>query len=260
MGKLVLFLLISAYSFAQVNTMTIQGNDYTFVGDSFREWRTPRTGATPEERYPEVVWNDLDTYLSAFVKDAILANQDLDLAFPNQPSSSLVRNPWIADHPAAFDPIMDVTRLLEFGDRPGSVAASSFNSTDVGYRIIVDRELWNGFYYRGGEYINAYQSAFEQRLRLMHHEFGHALLHHDHRCIYSSQRIQEDPNWGHIYSSYPAIMATGACGSLGPPAWGQSRSVLSNFEVAVRHFFRYYNILPRSSRTAKGRYRDVIDN
>ena len=260
MGRIILFLFVCFSMNAQVNTLTIQGEDYTFVGDSFSEWRTPRTGTTPRERYPEIVGDDLNTYLSAFVKDAILANQNLDLAFPNQPSTSLVRNPWIADHPAAFDPVMDVTRLLEFGDRPGLVAASSFNSTDVGYRIIVDRERWIGMYDRGGEYINAYQSSFEQKLRLMHHEFGHALLHHDHRCVYSAQAIPEDPNWGFIYSSYPAIMATAECGPIGPPAWGQSRTVLSNLEAAIDHFFRYYNILPRSSRTAKGRYRHVIDD
>ena len=260
MGRVILFLFICFSMNAQVNTLTIQGEDYMFVGDSFSEWRTPRTGITARERYPEVVETDLNTYLSAFVKDAILANQNLDLAFPNQPSTSLVRNPWIADHPAAFDPVMDVTRLLEFGDRPGTVAASSFNSTDVGYRIVVDTYEWNRYYDRGGNRINAYMSRFEQRIRLMHHEFGHALLHHDHRCIYSSESITVDPYWGHTQSSYPAIMATSECGSIGSSAWGQTQAVLSNLKVAVRHFFRYYNILPRSSRTAKGRYSHVIDD
>ena len=241
---------------AQITTMTIQGDEYTFVGNSFSEWRTPRTGATTEDQYPEIVSTDLDTYLMAFVKDAILEGKDLDLAHRGQISDNLLRTPWFLELPNYMDllrPRYDDTNYLVFANRPAGVAGSSFNSVDVGYRIEIDPTLWNSLN-PGIILVNFGHTLFERRLRLMFHELGHALLHYDHRCVARRQWISIRPSSGsRQLGYYVAIMGTAECGYLSD--FERTDSDLGTFSVSRDEFFSDFRILSASPRpsSTKGR-------
>ena len=258
MGRIILFLLISAFSFAQVSTMTIQGDTYTFVDGSFSELRAPRTGTTVQEQYPEIVSTDLNTYLMAFVKDAILGGKDLDLAHHGQTSDNLLRTPWFLELPNYRDllrPRYDDTNYLVFANRPAGVAGSSFNSVDVGYRIEIDPTLWNSLN-PGIVLVNFGHTLFERRLRLMFHELGHALLHYDHRCVARRQWISIRPSSGsRQLGYYVAIMGTAECGYLSD--FERTDSDLGTFSVSRDEFFTDFRILNRSPRSSSSKGRGL---
>ena len=258
MGRIILFLLISFIGFSQVDHMTIQGVDFQFVDGSFSELRAPRTGATVEEQYPEIISTDLDTYLMAFVKDAVLSGKDLDLAHRGQISDNLLRTPWFLELPNYMEmlrPRYDSTNYLVFANRPAGVAGSSFNSADVGYRIEIDPTLWRDLN-PSIAIVNFGHSLFEKRLRLMFHEFGHALLHYDHRCVVQRQWISIRPQDGsRQLGYYLPIMGTAECGYLSEIE--QTESNLNDFMVSRSEFFTYFNILSRSPRSSSSKGRGL---
>ena len=199
--------------------MTIRGVSYQFVGDSFEKYRTPRTNSDGfyELDWAEINSGNLESFVKAFVHDAITHGANLDL-------SDSARN------------------RLVFADLPEGIGGTSSGSQQPGYRIIIGRHVWNvdlpRFYSNNRLII--------ERTKLIYHELGHALLHAGHIC---------DVQVGIGAPSYYAVMATGTCaGENGGPGYSFQETHgynLSTIEGLIDHLFETLILLP-NSQAAKG--------
>ena len=205
---------------AQLN---IADTEYVLLDDmGITNLRTPRTNA---ERFSELNWSEinsgnLDSFVKAFVRDAVTHEATLDLS--------------------------DSRRVLEF--RPPSfwhdpqIGGSSYGSRAPGYEILINRDVWDRVFPQ----LYGSRSGIEQ-VKLIYHELGHALLHAGHVCdIYVGT------------TQYNSVMYTGTCGSN--VRFQEDHGYdLRSIEIWIDHFFKFSRLITLSnSQAAKGP--DVIHN
>ena len=224
--KYLLLFLVCFNLNAQLN---IRGTEYTLLDDmGIPNITVARNEAT---RFPELNWTEinngnLDSFVKAFVRDAVVNRAELDLS--------------------------DNRRILEF--RPPTfwsdprIGGSSYGSIAPGYDILINRDVWD----------RVFPMLYPDRVgiaqvQLIYHELGHALLHAGHVCDV----------WVGSTSHY-AVMATGTCaGENGGPGYRFQEDHgynLSRIEGWIQHLFDFEDVyeLSRSQATRKGP--DVIND
>ena len=160
--KYILLLFIVCFSLnaqTPASSMTIGGVDYEFVGDSFSSYRL--------SDYSDINPDDPLSYIHAFVRDAIVNEQDLNLGGNSRETitfTGLSRQ----RHTLNRNTITFVDQATFYAGN--TVYATSYQSTCPGYILTINRGVWNDDL-----------TDFEKR-RLMYHEFGHALLNKEHVC------------------------------------------------------------------------------
>ena len=185
MGRIILFLLISAFSFAQMNTITIQGDDYQFVGNHMMEYRTSTTEYSIDE-------SDPSSYIDDFIRDAILNEQDLDLVPTNNRYANIV-------YGYALTLRLNTVTLVPSRWYLGKTIQGSSWVPNGGYIITINQDRWN--------IIDS-----DEKFRLMYHELGHALLMKDHICDVTEAWTTPDGGRSHqLHEDILGVMATGAC-------------------------------------------------
>ena len=225
MGRIILFLLISFVGFSQASQITIQGEDYQFVGDYMMDYRMPRPTtyqANIQTRYSDIQnWDDPNEILHAFIRDGILRGANFDFG-DSTSFMSIVGD----DHWNCVD-CRYPGRSSE--NLPGG---SSYNSHLPGYRIALRQSYWDTFTEERGSY-------YYGRLNLVYHELGHALIHLDHSCN----------NYGIMYSPR-------GCTD------GRSHYHEGTWENSLNIMFGATNYIRRSTRStsSKGSHTHVIDN
>ena len=203
--------------YAQLN---ISGTEYMLLDDmGITNLRVPRTN---EELFPEIDLDDLDTYVKAFVRDAVTHRAEIDLSDTRHIAE--IRPPSNWNH-VNTDPTLQPT-------------ASSYNSSDGGYEIRINRYWWDWIDFTFPEDNGSI------KIMLLYHELGHGLLHAGHVC--------EQHNF------YRAIMATSTCQvNKGGPGFTETRYRLNTIEGSLDHLFE--RILPlNQSQVAKRRGPSVI--
>ena len=177
---------LSIHAQVVTNHITIRGERYEFVGDMDLDLRTQ-----PERsvRYNNLRHDDLNTYLTSFIRDAIYNEQDLNLGS----SISLIVN-------GVSLPINTMTFVDQdsfYGGR--RIGGSSWRSWYPGFIITINRLIWDWVNSRG-------------KLKLMYHELGHALLMKDHICDVTEAWTTPDGGRSHqLHEDILGVMATGAC-------------------------------------------------
>lgn len=178
-----LLILTSNFSFSQVESMTIRGVEYMFVGDSFMEYRDGRI------IHPYYT-NNLMLYVQPFVENAILAGENLDLG------ETITTGGYMLD--GLESPLLHNT--IVFGDGyygetvSNNIGGTSFFTLYPGFSITINRYWWDRY-----DEIS--------RRKLIYHELGHGLLHRGHDCDATLSR-----NAQRVRFYERSIMATGACG------------------------------------------------
>ena len=183
MGRIILFLLISAFSFAQMNTITIQGDDYQFVGNHMMEYRTSTTEYSIDE-------SDPSSYIDDFIRDAILNEQDLDLVPTNNRYANIV-------YGYALTLRLNTVTLVPSRWYLGKTIQGSSWVPNGGYIITINQDRWN--------IIDS-----DEKFRLMYHELGHALLNFGHVCQYTVYWDRNEYGHGQSFTD-GGIMSTGEC-------------------------------------------------
>ena len=200
MVRLIILLLFCLSANAQVSTMRLYGESFTFVGDSFSEFRSPGDYSSIDE-------NDLNSYLRLFVRDAIVTGLDLGLDITNNRDQvSLYRR----QTGVRINVLNNSVNLVD-EEFYGSYTVTSTTGPDRTYRVGGSswRDGWREFIITVNRHVwNTIDSS--KKRQLMYHEFGHALLHRAHDCVKTNKwYYNNSTDWGRV--EYRAIMYTGAC-------------------------------------------------
>ena len=189
MRLLILIGLISFnFTYAQMaSSVTVRGVEYQFVGDSNAKYRVSGD-------YSSIVADDPNTYLDVFIRDAILNGKDLNLAHNNSNTYNIRYGYNIA---ARMNSIRLVpSRFYNSGRIGGS---SCLAPGTAGFIITINEFIWGNF-------------SDREKLSLIYHEFGHALLQYGHIC-HSTRGLVPSGDSGRAWAwiTTRAIMATAEC-------------------------------------------------
>ena len=205
---------------AQLN---ISGTEYVLLGDLSTQYNSHRSDA---ERFPELNWNEINagnftSLVKAFVRDAVTHDAEIDLSDRHilriVPSSN-----W--DY-------INTNPMLQ-------PAASSYNSSDGGYEIRINRYWWDWISFTYPE------DSGIIKIKLLYHELGHGLLHAGHLC--------------EQYGLHRAIMSTTTCQvNRGGPGFTETKYRLDTIEGWIDHLFERILTLSQSQ-VAKSRGPSVI--
>ena len=189
---------ISLHAQTITNHITIRGERYEFIDDMNLDYRTQPLRPV---RYAGLDHNDLNTYLTTFIRDAIYNEQDLNLGV-----SSNVNTNGVLLH---INTMTFVGHQSFYGGR--NIGGSSWRSWYPGFIITINENIWRRY------------SNSRQKLKLMYHELGHALLMKDHICDVTQAWTTQDGGRSHQNNGdILGIMATGACDTRsGGPGYNQ---------------------------------------
>ena len=188
MRKLILLMLMTLSLHAQTvtNHITIRGERYEFIDDMNLDYRTQPLRPV---RYARLDHNNLDTYLTTFIRDAIYNGEDLNLGRSIDVNYNGVILP--------VNSMTFVDSEAFYGGR--RIGGSSWRSWYPGFIITINQQYWRGVGNR-------------DKLKLFYHELGHALLMKDHICDVTQAWTTRDGGRSHQnYGDILGIMATGAC-------------------------------------------------
>ena len=182
--------------------LIIADTEYVLLSDmGVDRINTPRVNGS--NRFDDLVWSDINkgdltSIVKAFVRDAVTHGGDLDLS----------------------DRHVFELRPATFWSDP-RIGGSSYNSTDPGYYILINENIWNS--------LNGINKVL-----LSYHELGHGLLHAGHIC--------------HSYGGIAnAIMSTATClVARGGPGLSPTSYRLDTIEGLIDHLFATLIILPNS--------------
>lgn len=187
MRLLILISILSLnFTYAQMaESVTVRGVEYQFIDDSNAKYRTAGD-------YSSIVFDDLNTYLDVFVRDAILNEQDLNLASNDNTIHRIVYGSRIN---VPTNSIVFVPNTFYNNQR---IAGSSWLQNGVpGFVITINEFYWNN-------------ASDREKFKLVYHELGHALLQFGHICNSTKAQISSGPRaWTWITER--AIMATAEC-------------------------------------------------
>ena len=182
------------------NTVTLQGLDFQVVSGN-EYFFTPRTN----DDYNDINENDLNSYLRAFVRDAVLAGEDLNLWLDPRIAPQAVSQ-WETgavfrcgeNQPDRYYVIrtntIEITTNTYWCLNPAPVA-TAWASDRPGYAITINANSWH------------HRRADDKR-RIMYHELGHDLLYAPHLCETVDVR-HSVPGYSYIQPTL-GIMGTGA--------------------------------------------------
>lgn len=244
--RYILLLLVVSLQ-AQVTTFSIRDVEYQIV-DGMEYYTTPRPNLNP---YSDIDIDNLDTYVHAFVKDAILSGKSLDLSVSGRSLLTQYATKVGTQTIRGYE-VTIADNSVNFVDGDGfylglNIGGSSWNSVQPGFRITINRDL----YYTH----TSYQTDTNKR-ELMYHELGHALLHRAHVCSYSAIRIDTGTY------EVPSIMSTGSCGRYFSD-WNPGEVTgydMSVWKQAIQYMYDTVVLLPRASISSKSKTPNVIHN
>lgn len=243
MGRLIVLLLFCAFANAQaepVSSVSIGGVEYEFVGDNnawFRVddvwWKTVHTvgdlnGPILAENEDEIT----ESYVRAVVREGIINGIDLNLSVGDFTRNILRVSPTsesviVPDNSVTFvDPSFYPNPL---------VGGSSWDSSEPGFIITLNRDHWN-------------RISYTAKVDLMFHELGHAIYGFGHVCHHTSIE-------GSSFK-YRAFMSTGACSvAFNGPGYEEAPSPydLATFDGTVAHYFGYTTPLGTITRKQSGK-------
>ena len=209
MRTFILFIVMCFGVNAQADKMNIQGTDYHFVGDSFSEYRSPGDYSTIDEE-------DLHSYLKLFIRDAIVAGQELGLDPSGNTSIFPVSHARQSRYRIYNVPRNDITFAPDdFYGVTSGIQGGSYRDGARDWVVVISRYEWNR------------ASSIEKR-RVVYHELGHALLHKNHSCKRTERWEVSERQVRQISATQTAtvvipvgrydlaVMGTGACGPVVP--------------------------------------------
>ena len=186
---------LSIHAQVVTNHITIRGERYEFVDDMNLDYRTQPQRPV---RYARLDHNDLNTYLTVFIRDAIFNEENLNLSV-NYPNTLITLGRTGRSYPINTLTLVDHD---SFYGRDNRVRASSWGSLFPGFLVTISDLYWNG-------------SSSRDKLRVFYHELGHALLWKDHVCDVTQAWTTPDGGRSHQLRGrngiLPGIMSTGEC-------------------------------------------------
>ena len=183
------------------NTVTLQGLDFQVVSGN-EYFFTPRTN----EDYSDIVEEDLDSYVRAFVRDAVLAGEDLNLWLDSRIAPQVAAQ-WITsgagrcaqNQPGGFYSIrtntISITTNTYWCLTGNTPIATAWAGDRPGYAITINANRWH-------------HRRSDDKKRIMYHELGHELLYAPHLCETVDVR-HSVPGYSYIQPTL-GIMGTGS--------------------------------------------------